>query len=485
MTKTGSFSILPKSKRCFVGHSGLIRARCLTHPDQPLGSGIYGKDICNTCQRGQRFKSKDLINQIGKLSDIHKQASVMAYGLKFRFFSQERHGLYMKIIHLCLNCFYIEGLEYQENVLPRKHKQLGHDVYIISSTFSFTSDGKRADRDVGEYYNSDGIQVTILPYKSENKYTIAFGLYANLLETIEQIAPDIIFVHGIHFLSMLDVVAYKKDNVNVKIFVDHHTDFINAPIRSWKERLITFGFWRFFVQRIARHVEYFWGVTPLRVQYLRDVYKLPWSKVGLLIMGGDESKINFEDQSEIRNYLRTKFGISISDFLIVTGGKIDRLKNIHLLMKAVAELTSMNIHLVVFGQANDEMIPEIDFLSQDEKITNIGWIPSDQAYDWFLTSELAVFPGTHSVLWEQAVACGIPCVFKYWEGMTHVDVGGNCKFLYQDSVEEIKETILEIANNQKQYEQMKTIAINKGIPQFSYLEIAKKSLVNYPEGDRF
>ena len=44
------------------------------------------------------------------------------------------------------------------------------------------------------------------------------------------------------------------------------------------------------------------------------------------------------------------------------------------------------------------------------------------------------------MFWEQVAGMGIPMVCKYWEGTTHVDCGGNVKFLYRDSVEEIKST---------------------------------------------
>ena len=191
-------------------------------------------------------------------------------------------------------------------------------------------------------------------------------------------------------------------------------------------------------------------------------------------MGGDDDKIYFDKATEIRRAYREKIDVKDSDFLIVTGGKIDSLKNIHLLMQAVSEMSDTK--LVVFGNAAPEMSETINELSQNPNIRYIGWVDSDDAYNWFLSSDLAVFPGTHSVLWEQAIACGIPCVFKHWEGMEHVDVGGNCKFLYNDSVVEIKEALAGINSNRDVYNQMKQIAVEKGIPTFSYREIAKRSI---------
>ena len=40
----------------------------------------------------------------------------------------------MRILHLCLSCFYIDGYNYQENILPRINHEDGHDVRILAST---------------------------------------------------------------------------------------------------------------------------------------------------------------------------------------------------------------------------------------------------------------------------------------------------------------------------------------------------------------
>ena len=191
-------------------------------------------------------------------------------------------------------------------------------------------------------------------------------------------------------------------------------------------------------------------------------------------MGGDDDKIRFDEMPKLKEDIRKDLSLTDKDFIVVTGGKIDRTKNIHLLMQAVSELEG-KAKLIVFGQPNNEMENIINELSKDGNIRFLGWIPSDKAYDYFLASDLAVFPGTHSVLWEQACACGIPCVFKDWEGMHHVDTGGNCKFLHRDSTEEIKEVISEIIGSKEKYNEMKQVA-EKSKKDFFYSEIAKKAI---------
>ena len=69
----------------------------------------------------------------------------------------------MKIMHLCLSCFYIDNFSYQENELPRQNKRDGHDVRIIASTETLMDEDSFFD--AGEHLNEDGIPVKRLTYK--------------------------------------------------------------------------------------------------------------------------------------------------------------------------------------------------------------------------------------------------------------------------------------------------------------------------------
>jgi glycosyltransferase involved in cell wall biosynthesis len=230
------------------------------------------------------------------------------------------------------------------------------------------------------------------------------------------------------------------------------------------------------VRLLSKYTEKYWGVTPWRVKYLQEVYKLDPIKTGLLTMGGDEEKIDWKNKQIIRKKIRKEHDIDSKDFLLVTGGKIDRRKNIHLLMKAIQDIKYEHIKLLIFGVPDDDMNALFIEYSDNINIRTIGWIPSDEVYNMFLAADLAVFPGTHSVLWEQAVACGLPAIFKYWEGMTHVDVGGNAILLEDPTSEKVKNTIELLITDKKQYNKMLEIAQNYARPLFFYKEIAKQSI---------
>ena len=114
-------------------------------------------------------------------------------------------------------------------------------------------------------------------------------------------------------------------------------------------------------------------------------------------MGGDDRYIHFDKLSEIRNDIRRSLNLADDDFVVITGGKIDKTKNIHLLIGAIRDIDFEQVKLIVFGQPNDEMQDEIESLSEDKHIRYIGWLDSTKVYDYFMASDLAVFPGTHSV----------------------------------------------------------------------------------------
>ena len=87
---------------------------------------------------------------------------------------------------------------------------------------------------------------------------------------------------------------------------------------------------------------------------------------------------------------------------------------------------------------------------------------------------MVVFPGRHSVFWEEVAGIGKPMICKYWDGTTHIDNGGNVKFLYQDSVAEIQEAINETINPEN-YQKMSSIAIENA-KKFCYKDIALRCI---------
>ena len=383
----------------------------------------------------------------------------------------------MKILHLCLGSFYIDNYSYQENLIPKCHKMLGLEVEIIASLITFDKNGKGTFLPKGSnYINEYGIPVTRLDFASPSKIYRKLRRYVGTYEAIKKAKPDIIFIHGCQFMDMDVVVKYLKENKNVKVYVDNHADYSNSATNFLSKNILHKIFWKRSAKMIEPYVTKFYGVLPARVDFLTDLYKLPKEKCELLVMGADDEKVKEAAATEVRESIRGKYKINDDDFLIVTGGKIDEFKRQTLyLMDAVNNIDNRKVKLIVFGSVIEELKEEVSKRCSD-RVKYIGWIKSDESYKYFSAADLVLFPGRHSVFWEQVAGQGIPMIVKYWEGTTHVDLGGNVRFLYNDSTKEIQNAITEIAEHPDVYKKMKTAATEKGINVFSYMDIAKRSI---------
>ena len=384
----------------------------------------------------------------------------------------------MKIVHLCLCSFFPDNYSYQENMLPKYHKKLGYDVEVIASTQSFDKQGKVCYLDnVGTYHNEYDIKVTRLAYKSNRKIWKKLKRYIGVFEAISKAEPDVLFIHGGQFLDIDQVVKYIKMHPDVKVYVDNHADFSNSATNWFSKNILHRIVWKHTEHKIEPYTRKFYGVLPVRVDFLKNVYGLPADKCELLVMGADDELVERAKTSGARERIRKQSGIKNDDFLIVTGGKIDKWKTqTLLLMQAVQNISNPNVKLIVFGSVNDELKEQVKALSDSNKVQYIGWISSDDTYDYFEASDLVVFPGRHSVMWEQVTGQGKPMIVKDWPGTHHVDLGGNVLFLTEDSTGEIQEKIESLLSDPSKVSEMTKIAQEKGMQIFSYADISKRAI---------
>ena len=385
----------------------------------------------------------------------------------------------MKIVHLCLVMGYTEGLNYQENNMIRYQARDGHDVSLITTDHCFTEGEWGLCRTESDYINPDGVHIIRLPFAFKFPYSVnrQIGIFKGFRRKLEELRPDVIFVHNLQFQDLRRVKAYKKAHQDVVIYADNHSDFSNSA-RNWFSRNTLYRFWwRPCAKTVEPFVKTFFGVTPGRVEFLQNIYGISKDKTDLLVMGADDESVERAEKLRSRQEVRKKFGVEEKDFLVVTGGKIDTFKTqTLLLMEAVRELRNDGLKLLVFGSVEEKLKERLLSLCDGKKIQYIGWARGEQSYEYFASADLVVFPGRHSVYWEQVVAQGIPMLCKFWEGTTHVDIGGNVEFFMEDSIKEIKGKIFDLLENSEKYRKMKESAISNRRHQFSYKAISRKAI---------
>lgn len=385
----------------------------------------------------------------------------------------------MKILHVNLAMGYTEGLNYQENCVSKCHAQAGHEVTILTTPYCFTDGVWGPCITSFDYVNDLGVHVIRLPFKYKLPYKLNkhVGVFKGTMKKLEEIQPDVVCIHNIQFQDIRLFAKYKKKHPEVKIFIDNHADFSNSARNPVSKFLLYICWWRPCAKKLEPYTERFFGVMPSRVDFLVDVYGVKRENCEVLVMGADDEAVAHSLQPEVKKGFREQYGITDNDFLIMTGGKIDAFKTqTLLLMEAVRQINRENVKLIVFGSVDKELKDKVEALCDGNMVQYIGWAKGNQSYDYFASSDLVVFPGRHSVYWEQVAGIGIPMLCKYWDGTTHVDIGGNVEFIREDSVEEIKRMIVDLIDNPEKYRNMKEKAEGIGRRMFSYSTISKRAI---------
>lgn len=384
----------------------------------------------------------------------------------------------MKIVHISLRGPYTDNWGYQENILPRIQKKLGNDVTLIVECRKYTSNGKIVETESGRYTLDDGIEV--IRIKPDNKYMIRS--LNNMLKPyplfslLKELKPDLIFVHCLGYGEYLnDIYRYKKKiDPECTLLTDtHEYDSISSPLPTgWKGKLIfkyNINQWR----KMYPLYDTVFGITPECIDFAIKYRCAPKDKMKLLPLGYDPGLCNWEKRELIRSEFRKKHSIPKESIVIIHGGKIEKRRKTPETIEAVRRLNNPKVKLVIFGGIADYMKQEVEELLEKNKdfVIYLGQLSPENYYNAYLASDIALFPGGQSVLWQEAIGCGLPLVVGYAKGIEYLDCGGNIKFIKDISAEGITHVLKNVITNDT-YKKMIEVAKTSGRDFFSYERIS-------------
>lgn len=319
----------------------------------------------------------------------------------------------MKILMLCE--LYIENLEYQENLLVKYYKKYGHDVTVITSTYDNVFDyynNIHNNSKPKKIYYDHGAKIIKLPFKYN--YLGKIKKYISIKDIVKEEKPDLLYIHDI-MPNMMEMIEYKTKNPHVKMIMDYHADYSNSA-NNWLSLNILHKIIRkyFFMNPIRKHISMFYPIVPGSTKFLKEVYKIPENKMEVLPLGADIDLVE-----EIRSLgkgkeIRNKLQIPQDSIVIFTGGKFTPAKKTELLLKAFEEINDKNLHLIIVGDA-DEYNQEykqklLNISNNNPNIHYIGWLDNKGVYEHISAADFAVFPASQSIVWQQALASGLPLI---------------------------------------------------------------------------
>lgn len=318
----------------------------------------------------------------------------------------------LKIFMLC--DFYNESLEYQENLLVKYYRKHGHQVTVVASTFDsvfdYYNDRHESDWPARTYLDL-GAKIVKLRYR----YNLLNRLraYTRIDRLLEDEAPDLIYVHDI-MLNLPECVDYVKRHSHCKMILDYHADYSNSG-SNWLSLKVLHGVARkWFLDHARPHLARIFPIVPAGAVFLHEVYKVPHAAMEVLPLGADVDLAREVQARGGGRRLRQEMGFQDSDIVVFTGGKLAPAKRTELLLDAVRRLPHLPLQVVVVGDASAADAPYMAQLkARAAGLPNIhfaGWLGREDIYCHLDMADLAVFPASQSILWQQAIACGKPLI---------------------------------------------------------------------------
>ena len=128
-------------------------------------------------------------------------------------------------------------------------------------------------------------------------------------------------------------------------------------------------------------------------------------------------------QPSFKKLDRVKLGLSTSDFLLITVGRLVKRKGLDYLLQALAKTQKPDIKLLIVGNGPEK--ERLESLAATLKITKrvvfIGHVSEDRKFQYLSVSDLFVLPSLHEgfgLVFLEAMYCGLPIVTTNMGGQT-------------------------------------------------------------------
>lgn len=380
----------------------------------------------------------------------------------------------MKVVHVCLSCFYIDGYAYQENELVRQHVLDGHDVTVIASTENFGSDRRLTYVQPSTYMGKDGAKVIRLPYSAflGQKLMRKLRLHPGVLDLLKDIDPDVILFHGLCGFELRTVASYKRLKPSVRLYADSHEDQNNSA-RTFISRHLLHGlYYRSIIRSCHESFDKILCVSIETMNFVHETYGLPRSELEFFPLGGRV----FDDAEYVarRNRGRQVAGVDADQVMLLQTGKMGPRKKVLESLKAFIETPGDHLRFILAGSFDDSIKAEAEaLLIMDPRIRFLGWKAPEELSELLCAADVYIQPGTQSATMQMSLCARCPVVLD--------DVASHKPFLNGNgwllkSTNELLSVFRDIAYNHAKLQGMSTASLAIASRLLDYRTLAARVL---------
>lgn len=317
----------------------------------------------------------------------------------------------MRIVHVCMSCFYVDGYAYQENELVRQHVQDGHEVTVIASTENFGADRRLTYVEPSTYLGRDGARVVRLPYRRWLPHQVMrkLRLHPGVLDLLHHLRPEVILFHGLCGWELHTVARYKREHPAVRLFVDSHEDHHNSARGLISRHLLHRLYYAWIIGRCREYFDKILCVSLETMDFVRETYQVPAAQLEFYPLGGRV----FGDGEYAARRARGRKDAKVGEeaVLLLQTGKMGRRKKVLESLTAFIGTPGKHLRLVLAGSLDEDLRGEADALiASDSRITFLGWRQADALTDLLCAADVYVQPGSQSATMQMALCARCPVI---------------------------------------------------------------------------
>jgi len=392
----------------------------------------------------------------------------------------------------------ISGVVTSIKMLYEGLEAMGHEVYIV--TFHVADKGlseqQRKELEAKKIIHVRGVRY---PFKAISDYRFALS-YRKALKEIKALNLDIMHVQTEFSIAKLAMKASAK--FNIPIIHTLHTSY-----KDYIQYLFPHLDKRYHKQ--IMHLEKKWFTGPIseaseceivptkKVIQDFELYGVADQKVEIIPTGIEIQRFQAKNANlEMINDIKRKYHILDTDFVFAYVGRTSKEKNIETLIEGFS-LAFAGMHGVKFLLVGGG--PELDGIKQvaeeygvTDQMIFTGLVPWDEVPQYYHIANIfmnASKSETQGLTYIEALSSGTPVIVQKDDVIEDVVEDGKNGFVF-DSVDELKEKMLEAYNNQEVLIEMKKNAIitskrySKERFAKSVYEIYKEVVENYKKKEK-
>lgn len=312
----------------------------------------------------------------------------------------------MRIAHLCLSNWFVDGVGYQENELVRQHVSDGHEVLVVASTETHSRPGVLSYTKPGEYVSAEGARVIRVPYGRwlPEKLMRKLRINSGVLKILRSFKPDSILFHGTCGWEIRTAARYVRETPGVKFYVDSHEDWNNSARNFISRELLHRAFYGPVLRSALGQIDKILCVNMESMDFVHELYGVPREMLEFYPLGGHP--IEDGDYLRRRATARSALGVAETDIVILQSGKQTRRKKLADSLRALAAIKDARLRLFICGSIGEDVRTEIQpLIEADSRVAFLGWKSREELTDLLCAADVYLQPGTQSATMQHGLCC--------------------------------------------------------------------------------